>query len=537
MDSHCIPFTAIPHTTALFSDYLYRFEKVAAFYAHDPFEPASFARAAEKMALETERRRAVASILAEQNERFGADETTLAAIRRLADGAAAVVTGQQVGLFGGPAYSIYKALTAIRLAENLTAQGIRAVPIFWLASEDHDLDEVNHCVFLDADGRFVLFEHASTSSPNTPVGRVRFDASIEDLRRRAARLWPPEAAEEAESLLAGYVPGATYADSFARLLLRLFAGRGLIVLDPLHPTLHALARPVFRRALEEAERLHKLLRARDRELRRAGYHLQVRLQENATLLFLTVDGQRLPLRRREDEFSLSGQAHRSLAALLEELEAAPERFSPNVLLRSVVQDWLLPTVAYVAGPNETTYFAQTSVLYDELLGRMPVIVPRSSVTLVDPRAQRLLRKYGLAFEDLFRGRAALEVRMAERLLPRGLARRLESAQARMEKLLGAAAEEVARLDPTLHGAVETSRHKMLYQFEKIRRKAARAQAERAGLVDRHREILFNSCYPEKGLQERRLAFLSFVARHGRALVDRLLEQVNYPCRDHQVIFL
>lgn len=535
MEPHCIPFTEIPHTAALFADALYRFPRVARFYAHDPFDAASFRAAAQAVALDATRRAAVADVLVEQNRIFGGGRETEENIARLRSGAVAVVTGQQVGLFGGPAYSVYKALTAIRLAEKLSAEGLPAAPVFWLASEDHDFNEVNHCYLLDADSRWQELRDTSSHPDGTAVARISFDRSIEELRARLAGLWPAEARTEAEKLMSSYGPGATYAQAFGQLFQRLFAGRGLIVLDPTHPTLHALAAPLYRRALEEAEKLHALLKERDKQLDKAGYDCQVRLRENATLLFVTEDGRRLPLRRRRNGVLQTGDEERSAAQLLAELDSAPERFSPNVLLRPVVQDWLLPTAAYVAGPHELAYFAQASALYQELLGRMPVIYPRVSLTVVEPKVRRLLGKYQLDLPDLFRGEAAVRARLAEHHLPPRLLRQLEESERKIEKLVASAAGAVKRLDPTLAGAAETSRRKMLYQYSKLRAKAARAQAERAGIVDRHAAVLTNALYPERGLQERRMNFLSLVARHGREVVGRLEKQMCFPCRDHQVI--
>ena len=538
MDPHCIPFTEIPHTSKLVADYLYSFGRVAQFYAHNPSDSSAFARAAQQINREASRCRAVADVLAEQNRRWGGGAEVEQNITRLGEGkAVAVVTGQQVGLFGGPAYSVYKALSAVHLAEKLTSEGTPAVPVFWMATEDHDFAEVNHCLLLDAQEQLLSLRDDSPHESDAPVGRIAFSSSIESLRREAARAWPAELRGEAESLLGGYAPGATYADAFARLLARLFAGRGLVILDPMHPKLHELSQPIFRGALEKAEELHALVRARDRELEKAGYHAQVHLRDNATLLFMMVNGRRVPLRRRGSGFHLAGQGEQSLRALQAALESAPERFSANVLLRPIQQDWLLPTAAYVAGPHEATYFAQASVLYDKLLGRMPVIVPRVSLTLVPPKVQRLLQKYKLSVTDCWRAPEQVRLRLAEQRLPRGLARRLEKTQAKIEKELAETAEAVKQLDSTLAGAADTSRRKMLYQFEKLRRKAARAQAEREEIVGRHTELLCNWLHPERDLQERRLSFLTFAARYGQPLVERLLGEVKHPCPDHQVILL
>ncbi|MGH9804852.1 MAG: bacillithiol biosynthesis cysteine-adding enzyme BshC [Candidatus Acidiferrales bacterium] len=537
MEPHCIPFTDIPHSTRLFTDYLYNFSRVADFYPHPPFASGSIAPSNVEPH-EPARRQAVADVLAVQNGVFGGDEKTQGNIRLLREGrAVAVVTGQQAGLFGGPAYSVYKAMTAIHLAERMTSDGTGAVPVFWLASEDHDVAEVNHTEFLDAARRPLVLRDTAHEGTDVPVGQIFFDASIEKLRAGAVALWPREIAAEAEEFFSGYAPGNSYAQAFGRLMQRLFAGCGLVVLDPGHEALHALSRPLLRRALEEAAELRELIRQRDRALDKAGYHVQVKLRENATLVFALVDGHRVPIRRRGSSFLLEGRGERSAAELLEWLEREPECFSANVLLRSLVQDSLLPTVAYVAGPAEVAYFAQASALYDKLLGRMPVIVPRASLTLVEPAVRRLLERYRLALPDLFHGRPAVRARLGERHLPPRLQRRLETTQGKVERLLSDAAGELQKLDPTLAGAADTSRRKMLYQFAKLRGKAARAQAARTEVVERHLDSLFNSLYPERALQERRLNFLSFVARHGRELVARLFEQASFPCRDHQVFFL
>lgn len=538
MDSHCIPFAEVPQTSKILADYLHDFPRVAPFYGYDPFQPESYSRAAREAPVEEERRTAVADVLAEQNQQFGGGAETQENIARLRCGQAlTVVTGQQVGLFGGPAYSVYKALTAISLARKLTAEGIEAVPVFWLASEDHDLAEVNHATFLEDGGQILALRDSVPLGKDTPVGHVSFGSSIEDLRRQVAGLWPQELADEPQVLLEGYAPGRRYAEAFARLFHQLFSGLGLVVLDPLHPTLHALSRPLFRRALSEAAKLRNLVRQRSLELEQTGYHEQVRLKDNSTLVFMMVNGRRLPVRRRGNGFFVPGSGESSLEALHEQLECEPSRFSANVLLRPLMQDFLLPTVANVAGPNEIAYLAQAHVLYGELLSRMPVIVPRASATLVDQRAQRLLRKYSVGVTECFRGRVRLRALMAERMLPPRLLRRLQKTEARIASLLAETATEVNKLDPTLKNATDTSRRKMLYQFNKLRRKTARARAEREGILEKHLDILLNSLYPDRSLQERRLSFLNFVAREGRGLVPRLLEELQSPSRDHQVIFL
>ena len=539
MESHCIPFTRIPHTSALFSDYLYRFDRVARFYRHDPFAAESFQAAAREISLSSETRAAVADVLAEQNRQFGGDARCQENIHRLrrAD-TVAVVTGQQVGLFGGPAYSVYKALTAVQLAEQLTKEGLPAVPVFWLASEDHDFAEINHCHLLDSDYQLLRLQDDSAHVEGAPAGEIVFGPSVESLRSQALAFWAAGNAEEGNRLLEGYAQGRSYVAAFARFLRQLLGNRGLVLLDPRHPRLHEFALPLYARVIEEVADLQALLQHRNEEIEQAGHRPQVLVRENSTLLFVTVDGQRHAVKLSRKGFTVADLGERTPEELRAELERAPERINPNALLRPIVQDYLLPNVAYVAGPAEIAYYAQASALYGHLLGRMPVIVPRLSFTLVERKVQRLLGKYGLSFSDLLEsGKAQLHTRLAERHLPPDLQERLSATEAELEKMLADITARVSQLDPTLKGAVENSRKKMLYQFGEIRSKAGRAQAERTEILNRHLRTLVHSLFPERGLQERHLSFFTLAARYGVGLVERLREQGSVPCRDHQVIFL
>ncbi|MEK7214208.1 MAG: bacillithiol biosynthesis cysteine-adding enzyme BshC, partial [Chloroflexota bacterium] len=475
-------------------DFLYDFTRVARFYSLDPCGTDSFARAAEKITADTHLRAAVADVLTEQNRAYGASPATQENIEWLRTGRAlAVVTGQQPGLFTGPAYTIYKCLTAVRLAQHLTSERIPAAPIFWLAGEDHDLAEVNHCTVLDAQHRLRQIEHQPVVPPRMRVGEILLGESITPLKQELRSLWmdSPEA-NELDALLAAYEPGFTYAEAFARLLHRLFAGMGIIVINPLDPRLSRLAAPLLRRTLEQPEVWQSRLQERQRALQRSGYHSQVHVREYATLLFLNVDGARQAIRSRGQNFQIADRGALSLAELLKELDRYPERFTPNVLLRPVVQDMLLPTVAYIAGPAEVAYFAQASTLYEALLGRMPVIVPRASFTLVDATLERLLNRYRLQPRDLVQAPGRVFMRMAEGCLPRGLERRLKTTEKKLERMLAGVASSIRRLDPTLAGAVETSRRKMFYQFHKLRGKAARASAARHDLLERHLAMLTDS---------------------------------------------
>jgi bacillithiol biosynthesis cysteine-adding enzyme BshC len=361
MEPSCLRLSRLPQTTRLFADFLDDFDKVSRFYAYSPDENGllASARAAQSAGPSVETRREVAEILREENRAFGADESVLQNLDKLAAGAVAVVTGQQAGLFGGPAYTFYKAVTAIHWAEWLTEQGIPAMPVFWLATEDHDFAEVNHVDWPLHDGLTRLEYHPANAGVGEPVGGILSNEEISKLAAgAAANLTGPRATEVGSALVESYRAGETMGSAFGKLLARIFAGRGLILMDPRNAELHRLAAPVFVSAIEQAGPRTDELLARGKALDKAGYHAQVKAAAQSTLLFRTLNGRREAVRRREEEFVAGGKTF-SRDEALAALRDSPEEFTANVLLRPVMQDALLPTAAYIGGAAEIAYFAQS----------------------------------------------------------------------------------------------------------------------------------------------------------------------------------
>ena len=535
MECHCIRAVDVPHTTPLYSSYLQDFPSVSRFYAHPPtFE--SVKRVAAAVQPDLASRRTVAEILRGQNHALGSDASVEAALDRFASGAVAIVTGQQVGLFSGPSFTIYKALTALRVAQELNSSGTPAVAIFWLATEDHDLAEIDHCFWPSRDGAQRIdvpsSDYEGSRAGEVPLG----DAVVAAVERATANLEGPAADLVRAALADSYAPTETYGSAFGKLLARIFAGKGLILLDPISRELHRLAEPLYRAALERHEELDRELLSRSKDLERAGYHAQVKVNEGSTPLFLNLEGKRVPVRARNGDF-IVGRRSFSLSDLTDLLGTSPIDFSPNVLLRPVIQDGLLSTTAYIAGPSEIAYFAQASVMYDRLLGRMPVILPRASFTLVDAHAVRLLRKYDLEFSDVLQGSAKLRARMEGTLLPKALTRRFDTGDKSLRKILGELREQVTRLDPTLGGAMDTAESKMLFQFSKIKEKAAHALAVRSSILDAHERELITRLYPDGELQERLHCFLPTLAAQGMDLLDELTQRIKLGGAQHQVLYL
>ncbi|HYX70536.1 MAG TPA: bacillithiol biosynthesis cysteine-adding enzyme BshC [Terriglobales bacterium] len=532
MATDCIPLSAIPHRTRLFADYIAHFERVREFYARPPLARDWLPAEARLLRYDDSRRARAAGILERQNRTWDASAATLDNIRRLAAGASAVVTGQQVGLFGGPLFSFYKALSAIRLAAEMSQSGNECVPVFWLATEDHDLAEVNHATLPGAEAALVKLTSGSAGKAGAPVSAVRFGPEIEGVVAEAAKILGDT--PTTQFLRDSYRPGESLGSSFARLFSRLFAHSGVVLLDASDPELHAVAAPIYQAAIANAEELDRALLERGRSLEAAGYHVQVKVTPSSTLLFGLRDGGRLPVHRANHDFTL-GEEKLGEGELLRRIAAQPGEFSANVLLRPVVQDYLLPTVAYVGGPSEVAYFAQAGVVYQKLLGRLTPVLPRFSATLVEPRAQRLLERYHIAVADTFHGPERLRELLAARSLPADVSATFESAERSLQESLAEVRTALQKLDPTLAEAAGHAASKMEYQLTGLRQRAARAELRRSEEIARHADLLTAALYPDRDLQERQLAGVSFTARYGTELLLRLYDAAHTSCPDHQVI--
>ncbi|MGE5648017.1 MAG: bacillithiol biosynthesis cysteine-adding enzyme BshC [Acidobacteriota bacterium] len=523
MDYDCVRYTALPNTSKLFADYVYHFDRVARFYAGDPYNLESFRRAAAAIDFPEDRRSALAAALREQN-------APGEALDRIAQpGTAAVLTGQQVGLFSGPCYTIYKALTAARLARRLTEAGVPAVPVFWLATEDHDFAEVNHAWVFNASNEPVRLAVEAPNGEHRPVGGIAIDAPpIEALRRALEGL--PFGEEVTALVEEAYTPGATMGAAFAKLLARLLAGEGMLFFDPMHPASRRLAAPLLAEAARRGPELTARVLERNRELTEAGYHVQVHVEPKTSFVFLLDGARRLTLRRDGNEYAANGRRFQA-----EELAARAENLSPNALLRPVVQDSMFPTAAYVGGPAELAYLSQSQVLYQTLLGRMPLAMPRQSATLLDARAGKLFERYDLSLADFFHGSGGVRERIAARLVPAGLEREISDARTETGKLLDRLERALAEFDPTLEAAFQKSRRKIDYQLAKTGRKAAREAFRRDERATAAAAYLNGLVFPEKHLQERLYSILPFLARHGLDLIGKLGDRLTLDCLDHRVL--
>ena len=536
MKAQCLPFRQIPHTTQLFTDFLSWSPAIQPFYSRSPHFSEWLKDETSAVSYDSARRARVADILERQNRAWDASPKTLENIARLRGGSCALVTGQQVGLFGGPLFSVFKALSTVKLAQEATDAGSDCVPVFWLATTDHDLDEISHVSILGPDGSLQKLSATTRGLPDAPVGTVTFGPEIEPVVETAAGLLGDS--DVAKFLREAYRPGENFGSAFARLFSRLFANWGVILLDASDPELHRIAAPIYSAAIERAAELDGALLARGRELEAAGYHQQVKVTPSSTLLFTLRDGARVPIHRRVNgsgaEFLVRDEGI-SQPEMLRRVASEPEQFSANVLLRPVVQDYLLPTLAYVGGAAEIAYFGQGAVVYKALLGRATPILPRFSATIVEAKPQVLLERYGLSVPDIFQGPDALRETLARHALPSDLQAAFDQAESSLKQSLGSIQRSLERLDKTLVEAATNAGSKMQHQLEQLRARAARAELRQSEILGRHAELLGNTLYPNKVLQEREIGGVYFIARHEASLLVDLYDALRTDCLDHQII--
>jgi bacillithiol synthase len=540
-----LPFDQIPQQSKLFLDYLQDPLSLRRFYpeavgAHVDL-PARKDRVLSSYV--TDRQRLCAA-LERLNRGWGASEATLRNIRSLSQpDCLAVVSGQQAGLFTGPLYTIYKALAAVKLAECLTQRGVKAVPVFWIATEDHDFAEVALAEFINRDCALEkVVVPADIHKEGSPVGHVKLDQSIEEVIRTLLKALPNnEFTDDVETLLRdAYAPGLAYGDAFARMLTALTAKHGLIVFDPLDAELKQLAAPIYSAAARNAPEIAAAIAQRSRELEEAGYHAQVTPSEDSFPLFLhDENGARSALTRTASgkyRTKTNGEEY-SAEALGDWALREPDRFSPNVTLRAVVQDYLLPTITYYGGAAEIAYFAQTSEVYRLLDRPVTPILHRASITMVEKHTWRALERYHLTLKDFFAGYDQVVAKVVAEYLGKETSEAFDHTTETFNSELDALQDKLRDVDPTLADALDKGRRKIRYQLDGLRTRFQRAQIGRDEALRRQLERAFDLLYPEKSLQERHINITSLLARHGRYVVDWMFDAIDLGSKEHTIVYL
>lgn len=529
MNSNCLPLSSIPHTTPLFLDFLHHFEKVKDFYARPPAFTDWGHDELQCIQYPDLRRQQVVAILETQNRRFGAGAQTLHNIQRLKEGAPAIVARQQVALFGGPIFVVLKALSAVLLAEKMGA-----VPVLWLATEDHDLAEVN-LVRLPSDNHLETFATNPPHVPGGPVGSIVFNHEISTLLKRLEEQFGPS--DMLALLQDSYRPGETFAGAFAKFYAQVFAEAGLVLLDPQDPQLHVIAAPVYSGAMIKSRAINSALAERQRQLKALGYNPQVKIVPWQALCLHLNRNIRLSNDHEMPTHHGFVVGHEMVAYqdLIAETVEHSERFTADALLQPVVQDYLLPTLCSIAGSSEISRFALVQVVYRELLGRVTPVVPRLSATMIETRHKKLLDRYEMAAVDALCGMERLEEYLATRTLSEDIVNSFDTATEHLKTIITLIQRPLENLDCTLQGAVRNTASKMNYQLQNLRNKAVRAEARKRGECRRHASELSTLLYPGNKLQEQGIGSSYFLLKYGKNLIQQLKDKLNMSCFDHQVI--
>jgi bacillithiol biosynthesis cysteine-adding enzyme BshC len=539
------PFVRIPVDVRRFpwirrfaADYAYDFPAVAPFFAGDPADRAAWTEAIARTQQHERRRDDLAHVLAGQQERRQAPPRAREAARLLADRrTVAVVTGQQAGLFGGPLFTLLKAMTALKLADQVSRDhGVPALAIFWIDAEDHDWEEVRSCTVYDADltPRTVALPPRPGAEP-APVATVHLDDSILSTLDELEQILP--GTDFRAWVLAGlrraYTPGAGMADAFGSWLEQVLGERGLVVFDSSDPASKPLASQVFARELSMPGQTVKLAGLAGSDLIARGYHAQVHAQDDSLALF-RLDGGRRAIRQQDGRFVVGDQQF-APAALVEQATTTPTGFSPNVLLRPVVQDTIFPTVCYVAGPNELAYLGQLRGVYAHFGVPMPLMYPRASATLLDSAALRFLNRYRLPLEALQAQDEAALNDLLRTQIPPAVEESLTEASRAIEAQMTRVIEAIPALDPTLEGAARSTLGRMQHDLQTLQGKMIHAAKRRHETLRRQFIHARALAFPSGHAQERTIGFVSFLNQYGPALVERLDEELPLDLGRHWIV--
>jgi bacillithiol biosynthesis cysteine-adding enzyme BshC len=526
-----------PWIRRLAADYAYDYSSVAPFFSGNPSEPGAWAQAIGRAQAHERRRGAIAEVVARQQRRRGAPARAVDAGQQLADPrTVAVVTGQQAGLFGGPVFTLLKALTALKLANLVaTSHRVPCVAVFWIDSEDHDWDEVRSCrVFDEALNAVGLGLPPRPPGDPAPIAATVLDESVLSAMADLERALPPTEFTAAllDDLRRAYAPGIGMADAFGTWIERVLGDRGLILYDAADPAAKPLAAGIFTRELTAPGETARRAAAAGSDLVARGYHAQVQTSDAVALFHL--NGGRRPIRQQDGAF-LVGDARCPPASLVEEAAARPQAFSPNVLLRPVVQDAIFPTICYVAGPNELAYLGQLRGVYEHFGIPMPLMYPRASATIVDSAALRFLTKYDVPLESLQpQDESGLNALLASQI-PAAIDQSLAAAAEAIDQAMGRVVAAMPALDQTLEGAAASTLGRMRHDLQTLRGKTIQAAKRRDETLRRQYLRTRGLAFPGGHPQEREIAFVSFLNQYGPALVERLDEQIPVDVGSHWIV--
>jgi bacillithiol synthase len=531
-----IPPSQLSGMSGLARDYCSRAPGAVAFFADDYGRADAWAERADIIvrAARADRNRVI-ELLRLQNQRVDAGARSMASLEALASSdALAIVTGQQAGLFGGPLYTLYKALTTCKLARYWSGRLRRpVVPVFYVVSEDHDFAEVQSAGYLDGAHQYKKATYApAVLGERMPVGQIMLEESITALLDELGGcVADGEFKTQVMASLADcYSSGRYFAEAFIRWYAKLLSEYGMIFLDPGDPGLKRLAAPLFARELEHNITVERM-QTTNAQLQAAGYHVQLPVHPARPNLLLLRDGRHSLERDRGGWRNLHSGEVLSLGELLE----SPEQLSPKAALRPIFEDFLLPTLAYVGGPGEISYWAQLKGCYEGFGLPMPLVVPRAGFTLVESKSKRVLEKFEIDVLRLLQQPEETLGAIREKLVPADLAGEFAGLKLELTRRWPDMQQRIARLDATLQAPAEKTLQQMVHAIGQLEQKVVRAAELQESTVRTQLQVLVQALLPGGALQERQLNSVPFLCRHSLALIETLYEKIDESNPGHQAI--
>lgn len=540
-----INFSDIPKNHNLYLDYLYEFENVSEFYKYDFREKEKYSgHFKDIINSRSDLEINLTSIVKNQYVSLPqASQKTLTNINNLNEKRTlAIVTGQQLGIFGGPLYTFYKIITAIKLAIQLKErfEEYNFVPVFWLEGDDHDFNEIRKIKLINKENElseFTYSEEIPEDDTKKSVGSLTFSSeitSVIELIKNSLR--ETEFTPDLLSRLGKfYTEGKTIKQSFKELIFWLFDEYGLVILDPQDKEIKSLLIPIFTNEVEGfREHTQKLVltSAKLEEI----YHAQVKIKP--VNLFYSTDDGRYSIEPVDDTFRLRRKRKQfTREELLDTIKNEPERISPNVLLRPICQDYLLPTAFYVAGPSEIAYFAQVTPLYDFFKVKTPIIYPRASITVIEKNLQSHLDKFNLELKDIFIKTDTLKDQIIASVSDKNLDTLFEETNRQIEFIINDLKTHLFSIDKTISDSSDRYRDKMLSSLSELKNKALQAQKKKHEISLKQIDKISESLYPAENLQERELNFIYFANKYGDAFLKKIFDQTIVNCYEHQVIIV
>jgi bacillithiol biosynthesis cysteine-adding enzyme BshC len=537
-----IPFTELPGQSRLYTDYIDDFEKVRKYYnvdfSNDDELRNHFSRV---LAGFGPKRQRTVEILRKENARLNSCPAYESALELLSrDNAVCVVTGQQVGLFCGPLYSLFKTISAVKLATELKERfpEFEFVPVFWLEGDDHDLDESNHVHLLNSASEVVRVESIFTNGEGEnlhPLSEIKFDTSVEQLFQQIDALLPATDFKQGlmQILTESYKEGETYSTAFAKTLTRILGKSTILLVDPYDVEVKNFLKPVFEKEFNTYPRASEEVIKQSAELEEE-YHVQVK--PRVINLFYIEDGLRRGLEPVGAGFLLRGTKRKLMPEQIRTiLETTPQAFSPNVVLRPVCQDFILPTAGYVAGPGEVAYFAQLKGVYQHFGVEMPPLFPRGSATILEHRVAKLMEKYQLSVQDAFLDFETVMKKALAAVSPENIPGEFEKAGEDIRKIVEGLRPLIVRVDPTVEGTMDATISRMLHHLEHLQEKTTTAYRRKNEQVLQQTKKFQQSIFPNRDLQERVLNFTYFYNKYGEDFIEFLFRELPGYAKTHKVL--